>query len=387
MTPLQRLGGSFAKGRSTQLGIGPMSIKCVDAVIDAANELQTPIMLIASRRQIECADYGGGYVNGWTTESFANYVRLRDKGRYVLLCRDHGGPWQNYMEVERRMSGTEAMVSARHSFARDIASDFDILHLDPSIPPAGAADAGSVLDMLFDLYHFVQENARDAGREIAIEVGTEEQNGGLDNPEELESFLNSLSQFCRSNDYQMPLFVVAQTGTLVRETSNIGHFVSGLDDQGLEEAVTRVNMLVEAANNFGVLVKEHNGDYLPDHILSLRPKMGIGAINIAPELGVAETRFLLELCRSLGLARQADDFIQLSFDSGKWEKWLMPNTSATDYDKGVIAGHYVFSSPEFAGIYADIEAACSRQGIDLQQAIRDHLKSVLSRLASRLNII
>lgn len=387
MTPLQRLSQAIAKGKATQLGIGPMSANCVDAVIDAANQYRTPIMLIASRRQIECADYGGGYVNGWTTESFAAYVRERDKGSCVLLCRDHGGPWQNYLEVECQMSGAEAMVSAKHSFAQDIASGFDILHLDPSIPPAGEGDAGSVLDMLFDLYHFVQEKARDAGREIAIEVGTEEQNGGLNTPEELENFLISLSEFCRSNDYQMPLFVVAQTGTLVRETVNIGHFVSGLDDQGLDDAAARVNLLVETANRFGALVKEHNGDYLPDHILSMRPRIGIGATNIAPELGVAETRFLLDLCRSLGLAKPADDFIQLSLESGKWKKWLIPDTNATDFDKGVIAGHYVFSTPEFTRIKADIESECSRQGIDLDQAIRDHLKSILHRFASNLKIL
>jgi len=92
---LDRLRSALAMPGHVQIGIGPMSKPCVDAVIDLANEHRLPLMLIASRRQIECEAQGGGYVNGWTTETFARYVRGRDQGDYVLLCRDHGGPWQN----------------------------------------------------------------------------------------------------------------------------------------------------------------------------------------------------------------------------------------------------------------------------------------------------
>ena len=58
-----------------------------DAVID----YPTPLGLIPSRRQV---DHESGYVNGWVTETFCNYVRSKtDK---VLLVRDHGGPNQGY---------------------------------------------------------------------------------------------------------------------------------------------------------------------------------------------------------------------------------------------------------------------------------------------------
>ena len=39
--------------RCTLLGVGPMSVNCVDATIELANEHEIPIMLIASRRQID----------------------------------------------------------------------------------------------------------------------------------------------------------------------------------------------------------------------------------------------------------------------------------------------------------------------------------------------
>ena len=91
-----------ASQRCTLLGVGPMSVNCVDATIELANQYSVPIMLIASRRQIDSIDFGGGYVNNWDTKSFAEYVRKHDKGKYIVLARDHGGPWQSSVEVEKK---------------------------------------------------------------------------------------------------------------------------------------------------------------------------------------------------------------------------------------------------------------------------------------------
>ena len=70
-----------------RLFIGPMSKEIVDAVID----FPWPLGLIPSRRQV---DHESGYVNGWVTETFCNYVRSKRKD--ILLVRDHGGPNQGY---------------------------------------------------------------------------------------------------------------------------------------------------------------------------------------------------------------------------------------------------------------------------------------------------
>ena len=60
--------------KTTLLAVGPMSKNCVDATIELSNRYNTPIMLIASRRQIDSEDFGGGYVNNWTTKQFSEYV-------------------------------------------------------------------------------------------------------------------------------------------------------------------------------------------------------------------------------------------------------------------------------------------------------------------------
>ena len=63
--------------RATLLAVGPMSKNCVDATIEIANEKKVPIMIIASRRQIDSKELGGGYVNNWNTRKFSSYVKKK----------------------------------------------------------------------------------------------------------------------------------------------------------------------------------------------------------------------------------------------------------------------------------------------------------------------
>ena len=73
MDSIDKLSKILSQQRCTLLGIGPMSKNCVDAVADITNSFNIPLMLIASKRQIEAKRFGGGYVNNWTTESFSEY--------------------------------------------------------------------------------------------------------------------------------------------------------------------------------------------------------------------------------------------------------------------------------------------------------------------------
>lgn len=192
----QRLQSLLQKRRCTLLGVGPMSLNCVDAAISLANEHEVPLMLIASRRQVDSEDFGGGYVNQWTTDAFANYVIERDKKGKVLLARDHGGPWQNTKEVEAELGLRRAMDSAKVSYLADLAAGFQILHIDPSVDIHGQPDVDEVLDRLFDLYDYCWTQAQRLGREVIFEIGTEEQSGSTNSQEELDYTLNSVQKFC-----------------------------------------------------------------------------------------------------------------------------------------------------------------------------------------------
>ena len=72
MTKIHNLFQKYKDKKVTHLGIGPMSKNCIDAAIEISNENDIPLMLIASRRQIDCKELGGGYVNNWSTEEFVN---------------------------------------------------------------------------------------------------------------------------------------------------------------------------------------------------------------------------------------------------------------------------------------------------------------------------
>ena len=73
----KKINDLIVNKNSTMLGVGPMSKNVVDTAIDIANKYRVPIMLIASRRQIECKALGGGYCNNWSTEEFSKYVKKR----------------------------------------------------------------------------------------------------------------------------------------------------------------------------------------------------------------------------------------------------------------------------------------------------------------------
>ena len=145
----------FKKKRPTLLAVGPMSKNCVDASVEIANEKNIPIILIASRRQVDCKELGGGYVNNWDTKEFSAYVQKLDKKKNVFLARDHGGPWQNNLEIKKKLTEKQAMKSAKLSFKNDIDSGFHFIHIDTSLSLSGIEkNQKKSFKRLFELYKY-----------------------------------------------------------------------------------------------------------------------------------------------------------------------------------------------------------------------------------------
>jgi len=325
----QRITDYLSRNRATLLGVGPMSVNCVDAAIELANEYEVPIMLIASRRQIDSEEFGGGYVNNWTTEEFARYVTDHDKKGKIVLARDHGGPWQNTKEKDQALGLRRAMESAKSSYRADIAAGFQVLHIDPSVDIHGHPDVDEVLDRVFDLYEYCWNQAQQIGQEIIFEIGTEEQSGSTNSQEELDYTLNAIQKFCKKNSLPQPSFVVIQCGTRVMETRNVGSFDTPVRVANELPAEIQLPKMIEICNRYGIFMKEHNTDYLSDEALQWHPRLGIHAANVAPEFGVAETRALLSVLESNGLQSLADQFLQVAYDSKKWDKWMLEDTKGT----------------------------------------------------------
>ena len=374
--------------RCTLLGIGPMSLNCVDATIELANEHLVPLILIASRRQIDSEDFNGGYVNKWTTSEFADHVRKEDKSGNIILARDHGGPWQNDLESLKKMNLKEAMNSAKVSYKADIDAGFQVLHIDPSIDIHGAPTIEQSLDRLFELYEYCWSYAQKKGQEVIFEVGTEEQSGTNNTLEELDYNLSSIKKFCNKNNFPLPTFVVVQTGTKVMETRNVGSFDSPLRIEGELPAEIQVPKMIEICSKHNIFMKEHNTDYLSDVALSWHPRLGIHSANVAPEFGVAETRAFIKLMEENNFKSFASKFLELSYNSGKWKKWIIPNSSINDREKSIIAGHYIFSMEEFIDLKKEVyQNLKNKIGIELDVYLKDQVKKSILRYLYNFRLV
>ena len=383
----RRLASVLERRRCTLLGVGPMSVNCVDAAIELANEEKVPILLIASRRQIDSEEMGGGYVANWTTSTFARYVIDGDRNGKILLARDHGGPWQNAKEKDARLSLRRAMESAKASYRADIEAGFQILHIDPSLDIHGEPDVDEVLDRVFELYEYCWGVAQEFRREVLFEIGTEEQSGGTNTPEELDYTLNAVQRFCGQYKLPKPSFVVIQSGTRVMEMRNVGSFDSPVRIADEIPAEIQLPKLIDVCNRRGIFMKEHNTDYLSDEALQWHPRLGIHAANVAPEFGVAESRALLEVLESNGLRALSDRFLALAFESGRWRKWMLPASNATDRERALIAGHYIFSTPECVLLKEESATLLRCRGIVLEQHLKQSVKQSILRYCRNFRLV
>ena len=377
----------MAKRRCTLLGVGPMSLNCVDAAIELANDFEIPIMLIASRRQIDCAEFGGGYVNNWTTSSFADYVIDHDKKGKIILARDHGGPWQSEKEAKDDMGLRKALESAKLSYRADIDAGFQILHIDPSVDIHCKPDVDEILDRIYELYEYCWIYAQKTGKEVAFEVGTEEQSGATNTLEELEYSLNHILRFCKKENLPPPSFVVIQTGTKVKEMRNVGSFDSPIRIAGELAMEIQLPKLLDMCNRLDVFIKEHNADYLSDESLQWHPRFGIHAANVAPEFGVTETKAFLRILDDHGLKDLANRFSESAIESGKWEKWLLHNSSATERERVEISGHYVFSKQEVLEIRDEADQYLKAKGVDLDCYLKDCIKDSIMRYLTNFRLV
>ena len=365
----QRLKNYRKNRNCTLLGVGPMSKNCIDAPIELANEYCTPLMLIASRRQIDSEQFGGGYVENWTTEQFADYVRYKDTQKNIILARDHGGPWQNELEISNKLNLNDAMQSAKESYRADIDAGFQMLHIDPSVDIHANPNIDQVLERVYELYEFCWTYSQQKKQDVIFEIGTEEQNGSNNTQEELEYTLECMRKFCKSNKLPYPSFIVIQAGTRVMEMRNVGSFDSPIRVANELPPEIQIPRMISICNHYKIFMKEHNADYLSTDSLKWQPRLGIHAANIAPEFGVAESKAFIDLMENSNQNILLEEFLRISYDSKKWEKWMINATSASDKDKAIISGHYIFSTAE-----------C----LELKNQARFHIKDLDTQLKNKV---
>jgi len=384
---INKINNTILNKHCSLLCVGPMSKNCVDAAIEIANENNIPIILIASRRQIDSKEFGGGYVNNWATDEYAKYVRSKDKRNNIILARDHGGPWQSEVEKKTNLDLREAMNSAKSSFKSDIDAGFQMIHIDPSIDIHQTPAISEVIDRVFELYDFCYSYAKQNNKDIIFEIGTEEQTGSSNSQEEVEYILSEMDTFCKKNKFPKPNFIVVQTGTRVMETRNIGIFDYPFRVENQIPAEIQIPKILEICSKYDIFIKEHNADYLSDEGLRWHPKLGIHSVNIAPEFGVIETKALLSILEQYNLKDLFNEFINESFNSKKWEKWLLKNSSLSKLEKSIISGHYVFSSPKVIEIKSHAKRYLQKKGIDLEFQLKEIVKEKINHILRQFRVL
>ena len=141
-------------------------------------------------------------------------------------------------------------------------------------------------------------------------------------------------------DFERITHAVVQSGVQIVGTKNVGLYNP-----------PRLKNMVEIVHDFGILAKEHNGDYLTKEQIQERAMQGLDCINIAPEFGVMQTKILIDSAFS------DKDFLLAYSEcekSKKYMKWV-PEKLQLDptSEKRMIvevSGHYNFTKEPFRSL-------------------------------------
>lgn len=296
-----------------RLGFGPMSREIVDILLEYSTQKQRNVMIIASRNQV---DANSGYV--MSTNKLGNSVRENKKiNSHVMLCRDHCGPY--FLDNEKSWSLPAALKATQQTISHDIENGFDLIHIDTS-RVTQEYEPYKVAEQLINFCLKLNSN-------IKFEFGTEENVGVVAGAIKYRQDLDFAKNFPNMT------FVVAQTGSLCFEDAQVGTFENKI-----------VKELVELANSNHVGLKEHNADYLTAEQIKMRQQTGVHALNIAPQLGVIQTKLLKKLSMQFNEQVLWNNFSNTVLTSNKWKKW----TKRLDNEQRVIvAGHYCFASSDY----------------------------------------
>lgn len=326
-----------------KLFVGPVSKNIIDACIDFVNTTGKTLGLIPSRRQVEI---DGGYVymdkiSPFKTSSFARYVKFKTKN--ILLVRDHCGPKQGKIEDD----GVE-------SFMEDCRF-FDVIHIDPwkKYP--------IYKDGLEATISFIEKGSV-YNPFIKFEIGTEQAIKEF-TPELLNKFVEDLKNRLRPKLFDKIAYLVVQSGTSLKGNINTGEY-----------SEDRLTEMLSICKKFNLISKEHNGDYLDTKLIKRKFKLGLRAINIAPEFGKIESSYLVKKMESSpGLI---EEFFRICRDSNTWQKWV-DKTFIPDENKLEtinICGHYVFSYPSFQNLKQKLGKEID---LEIQTQIKKRIKQII----------
>ncbi|MEX0681060.1 MAG: class II D-tagatose-bisphosphate aldolase, non-catalytic subunit [Balneolales bacterium] len=309
------------KNRVTLLAVCPNSESVTRAALEAAHEVNSPILFAATLNQV---DNDGGYT-GWTPDDLVKFLQEYSKKigleSPVLPCLDHGGPWLKDSHTKDGLTFEETMNEVKRSLEACLDAGYDLLHIDPTvdrtIPGDDPIPIELVAERTLELINHSENYRTSIGRpKVAYEVGTEEVHGGLANTDSFRLFLNLLDKGLKEAglEHAWPCFVVGKVGTDLHTTY-------------FEPEMARD--LTAQSSPFGALIKGHYSDYVdnPEDY----PLSGMGGANVGPEYTEEEFKALMDLIhlenkigKNSGLYEALE---QAVVSSNRWQKWLQKDES------------------------------------------------------------
>jgi len=279
------------------------------------------------------------------------------------------------------------MASAKKSFQVDIESGFEMIHIDTSVDLYSDLSVDESLSRIFDLYEFCWSIAQENKQKIIFEIGSEEQSGSNCSQIDMEYVISETINFCKKNTLPAPSFVVIQTGTKVMETKNVGTFDIPFRIKDELPAEIAIPKMLDICKKYNIFLKQHNTDYLSDEALAWHPKLGIHSANVAPEFGVTETLAFIKILERYKLNDLIERFVNISYESKKWEKWMLPESTAGKMEKAIIAGHYVFSDPNFIELKNEAKTKLHRHNVDLDEYLKEQIKKSIMRYLKNFRLV
>jgi fructose/tagatose bisphosphate aldolase len=293
---------------------GVTSKNIVDLVLQySLDNPSSDVCFIPSRRQV---DYTGGY-SGFTTQSFAEYVKSINPK--VKIERDHGGPAQG------------AIIDNGYDSLKEDCKYFDIIHIDPwKYCDTFIEGIQWTIDMINYCYAL--------NTNIEFEIATEEAIRPF-STHDLKKLLSELKNTLPVAVFKKIKYCVIQCGTSLCEAKNIGVFNS-----------ERLVEMIEVCNKYGLIAKEHNGDWVHKDMVQKKKQYGLEHINIAPELSCLESSIILDTVK-----QNHDDYTSLfkiCLASEKWKRWVSNDFNPyTDKDTVIITScQYLFCDERFLKI-------------------------------------
>ena len=304
------------KKPKVNLCVGPMTINTIESVNKFSKKNKKHIYLICSKNQIESKKLGGGYVNNFSTESFAKYIKKLNNS-YIKMGRDHGGP---FIADKKSKNMIKEIINCKSSFNIDIKSGFELLHIDTSFAKK------EKFKLALELYNYCYKTSKKYNKKIYYEIGVNF-HGDRFIKQEFSQIIKNFANL------QKIKFITGTTGSKISNSKQVGNFNK-----------KNSKLMTNELSKKKILVKDHNCDFLKKKEINLRKKCGIFSFNIGPELAHIENEILYEIGKK-SKNKTFSRFLITVLQSKKWKKWCNKNSS--NKLKFSSSAHYLYNDIDY----------------------------------------